>query len=454
MINVPFWQDDYSFLLDARKARLEGQPFYAPFFPESRVLFWRPLGMQTYWRFIEGFLGGNVRSAHFVNIILLVASAAAVGWFVATLISIVAKERDRALAGLTSAFLYCIHSSHFLAAAWIAAANDSISVLFSALTLRFWLVVSTADGRRQQVAALMTILCFGLALLSRDIAFVLPAIGLLLTAWIWPQHKPSVKVWTSGVLCVAVSLLWLVARQRFTSTDPVYQLQLGINVARNALLLILFFFNTPFEALRYFFFANSSVGAAMWGIACFLLQSSLFVILIKGAGEQLSRKRFGLLSAFFIIGCAPYFLVSINCYPYYTSLGLFSYAILAGLAARRDRLWAGVVVVAVIASSLSTIGNYFLDSQSHIGRAKWTERQLMRLSELRDAQPSLFSGLIHIVVEDQHKFLGFGVDGLSYRLGIAKNNIIVHNPDDPQARKLSVLLVPAHGDVYFRQGEQ
>ena len=452
---IPYWQDDYTFLFDAQKARLACKPWYSLFVPEAKVYFWRPLGMGAYWRFVETVLAGNAQLAHLTNVFLVIASSAAVGWFAATLIGLLTRKKDLSFAGVSAAFFYGIHASHFLPAAWAAAANDSLSVFFSALTLRFWLVFSTADSRKRTIPRLIMLACFILALLSRDIAFVLPALGLLLTVWLWPQYKPTAQAWVAGFLSFGISLVWLTAREHFTlPAGAAYGFHFGVNIVRNGLLLILFFFNTPYEAFHYFFFVKQSLLVAFWGIACFVLQVTAFWILLRQALAYFTGKSLLLIPAFFIIGCAPFFFLNWNCYPYYLSIGLCVYAIVIGFWALRPSAVLTVLLLTLLSSSLSTFGNYFLDSRSHVGRAMWTERQLVRMAALRDAQPNFFMKSLFIVVEDNHKFLGFGIDGLSYRLGIDKEKIVVLNPADPAASTNTVLVVPNDGDVYFRKGKQ
>lgn len=450
-LHVPYWQDDYYFLLDARQARLEGRSWLEPFFPRAEVPFWRPLGMETYWRFIETVLAGNVVAAHLANILLLVLAAASVGWLVATTISLLAPEKERVRSAVTAALLYGIHASHFLPAAWVSAANDSICVIFSAMALNFWLLFTTANRGRRWGAASIFILCTVLALLSRDIAFVLPPLGLLLALWIWPRYKPSLTALVVGALAFGISLAWLLVRNHFSAAvDPAYEMRFGTNVPRNAACLLLFFFNTPFEALRYFFFVRESAGFAAWGIAAFLLQLAAFRILLKGALNRLDKKGAVILAAFLVVGCAPYFLLNFNCYPYYTSIALIGYAILAGLASLPKRALISVLSLALLSSIIATTGNFFLDSPSHIGRARWAERQLVKLAALQETNPALFSTL-HIVVEDNHRFQGFKREGLAYRLGIDIRKIKKIDPNDPEAKKQAVLVVPKEGDVYFKR---
>ncbi|MDW7710841.1 MAG: hypothetical protein SCH98_10225 [Deferrisomatales bacterium] len=453
-LHVPFWQDDYYFLLDAQRARLAGEPWHAAFFPEAKVPWWRPLGERTYWRFVEGPLGGTARAAHVANILLLLAASAAVGWFVSTFVSRRVPEHDAGLAGLLAALLYGVHSAHFLPAAWASAANASLGVLFSALALRFWLVVTTSWGRRAAAAGVGAVVCFVLALLSRDIAFVLPALGLLLTLWLRPRYRPSAAAAVVGVLCVGTALIWLQLRSHFTlPADPAYEFQYGVNLLRNAAALVLFVFNVPFEALRFFFFVRPSFGAAAWGLASFLLQAGALILLIRGAREHLRGRELAGLAAFYVLGCAPYFPLSINCYPYYTSIGLLAYAIAAGLAVQGGRRVPQVLLLAILSSTLATLGNFFLDSPSHIGRARWAERQLVRLEAVREARPELFAAPLVVVVEDEHRFLGFRAEGLAYRLGIDLADIQVAGREEPVTGRRPALVVPREGDVKFRTTE-
>jgi len=454
-LSVPYWQDDYYFLLNAQQAHLSGAPWYVSFFPETKVPFWRPLGMESYWRFVEGVLGGNALAAHLVNILLLLISAAAVGWFVAALVKLLDPERDGISVGCLAALLYGVHSAHFLPAAWAAAANDSIAVIFSALTLRFWLIVTTMSGKKAWWAAPLVILSLALALLSRDIAFVLPALGLLLTLWLQSRYRPSRTTWVVGALAVGIALGWLLIRNHVTmEADPAYDFRLGVNVLRNTCALILFAFNTPFEALRFFFFVKPSFGLALWGIVPFLLQVAAFGLLLRESWKTLGRQGLIMLAGFFVIGCAPFFLLSVNCYPYYTSLGLFAYAVIAGLAASRPRILPIVLILAVLSAATSTLGNYFLESPSHIGRARWAERQLVRLEEIQERRPELLSGPLTVVVEDNHRYQGFRAEGIAYRLGVDFDSIKVVEPDSPRPAGQPELIVPREGDIYFETTEE
>lgn len=454
-LGVPFWQDDYYYLLDARHARLAGESWLAPFVPAEKTNFWRPLGMETYWRFVEGMLDGHVVAAHAVNVSLLILAAAAVGWLTATFVRLKAPDRGPFPAGVLAFWLYGVHASHFLPVAWAAAANDSIAVLFAALALRFWLVATTAEPGRGGRAALLTVLCLALALLSRDSAIVLPALGLLLTLWLKPHCRSSRLLWVTAAACIVVALVWLLLRDYFTlPAHPAYAMRFGSNLARNAAALGLFLLNVPFEALRFYFFVSPSWWYLLWGAVCLALQAAAIFLVLRGASEKLGRNGMLLLVVFFLAGCAPYFLLSVNCYPYYISLGLFAYVLAAGLARLTRRQLCAVVLLPLLSSALATLGNFHLDSPSHIGRALWAERQLGALQSLRETQPELFAAPLAVLVEDEHRFLGFRTEGIEYRLGIPVSDIVVFYPGDPVDGRRPVLVVPPEGDVFFQQAER
>ena len=446
---VPYWQDDYYYLLDALRAEQLGESLLAAFFPESKTNFWRPLGMESYWRVVQGLLEGNVVLAHGLNIFLLLGAAAAVGWFAATFAKLLIPSTSQLSVGLLVFLLYGVHSSHFLAVAWTAAANSSIAVIFGALSLRFWLVTTAISQKEWGWSGLLTILCLALALLSRDSAIVLPAFGILLTVWLRIRNKPLKSAWLTGGLCIAVAIVWLVLRNHFTlPVHPAYEPRLGMNVLRNVGAFFLFLFNTPFEALRFFFFVDSSPTYVLWGIACFALQAIAFVTLVRSLRGRVNRNEGLILATLFVVGCAPYFLLSVNCYPYYLSLGLFAYAIAISLANFDRRRLELYLLLSVLSSALATAGNYYLESPSHIGRAFWAERQLVIMKTMHDSYPELFSPLIVSVI-DEHRFLGFRAEGIVYRLGVPIEDIVFEEDISEVTGQQAVLVVPKEGDVYF-----
>jgi len=449
---VPFWQDDYFFLLSTREAIQAGKPWFSALFPDSLSCFWRPLSTGIYWRFIEQVLCENIWAAHALNIILALMASACVGWLTATFLSIHCPETDATYGGLVAGFLYGIHGSRFLSIAWISGSQELFMILFCALTLRYWLIAATTTGRRGNLAGATVILCTVLALLSKETAVVLPALELLLVAWIWPKHKPTRRTWLLGMCSIALIGMWWLVHQRFVlPPPPPYQMKLGINVPRNTVSLVLFSLNMPREAIR-FVLVEHSIWAGIWGLVCLGTQVAGCVLLFYGSTAIVRRRDFCMLALIAIVGLAPHLFLAWNCYEYYTSIALISYVILAGMTARATRRVYGALMIIVMSSVIYIAGNLSLDYPALVARACWVQRQLQIVKSLHDANPEAFQGTIYLKVENDHKFQGFGVCGLAYILNLRAENVVVLscNEDTSDIRRRA-LVVPGEGDVYLEK---
>jgi hypothetical protein len=450
-LGVPFWQDDYEFLLSAKQAHLEHKPWSTPFFCNlSHHVDWRPLSTGVYWRLLEEGFQGDVRVAHASNIALLLLASIAVGSLAGAFLRVRFPEGDAARGGLAAAFFYGIHGSHLLNVAWVTQAQDSLVVLFSALTLQFWLLAATRGGWRANLAAAAAVLGTMLALSSKETAVILPALELALSLWIWPRHKPTLRICLLGLACLVVTGLWWIARQRLTvPPPPVYALSLGLNVLRNTSSLLLFALNLPRESLR-FTLAEHSIPAALWGVACVAIQLGACLLLLRGAQTKIVRRDAVFLAAIALVGLAPYALLGWNCYEYYASMALVAYALLAGLAAQRPRLLLAAAALVLLSSALATGGNYWLPYPAVIARARWGQRQLATVKSLREGRAGALRGRIYVKVEDPHKFLAFGQAGLAYTLGLPLEDIVVLDPAVAAGQMpRGTLVSPPRGDVYL-----
>ena len=224
-------------------------------------------------------------------------------------------------------------------------------------------------------------LSFALALLSKEIAVLLPllAVTLSLARPARPQLTPG--HWVTLLAIAASTLVWLAVRDRIVvGGAPQYQFEFGGNMLRNAASLSAFFLNTPREAIR--FALEQEWRAVLWGGSCLLLQVAAVWQLWCAARARIgSRQRLALV-AFAIAACGPYFLLAWNCYAYYVALSLLAFAILAALAADNRHRLLSAAKLAFASSVLATGGNHFLDYPSLLGRANWGERQLTNLEQI------------------------------------------------------------------------
>ena len=455
-IFIPYWQDDYGFLLQAREAASRHESWFSDFVSTSRSCFWRPLSVGLYWRFVEQTLNGDACAAHALNLVLLAASSAAVGWLVAALLRVRFPEIDARFGGILAGVLYGVHGARFLPVAWACGVQESFLILFSALTLRFWLVAITADGAGGILAAAAILPCAALAFLSKETAIILPVLAMILAAWIGPNKRLARRTWLLGAALIAITGLWWLIHQRLVTQPPPeqYRMQLGMNVLRNGACLSLFLLNMPRETVR-FVLTEHSLTAAIWGVTCVALQLGGCVVLWRVARDRIRRWDVCLGIVFLAVGLAPHLPMGWNCYEYYASMGLMAYAILVGMAAQRTRwMWTGAAMI-VLSSAIGVAGNYLLPYPSLIARAHWSQRQLDIVREMRDADPRAFQTPIYLNVEDPHKFLGMSVPGLAYTLGLRVNDFVplpsAQNPPRPSS---TVLVVPAEGDVLLHATER
>ena len=135
----------------------------------------------------------------------------------------------------------------------------------------------------------------------------------------------------------------------------------------------------PREALRFILVENSMT-AAVWGILCFLFQAAAIFFILKGIGKRLKARQFVILILFFGVGCAPYLLLTWNCYAYYISIGLLIYPLLAGMAGRSRKIFGRIALFAILSSLVSVFGNFFLDYPALMARAFWADRQLKKIA--------------------------------------------------------------------------
>lgn len=439
---IPYWQDDYFFLLQAENARLDAESWWVAFSNERSETFWRPLGVDFYWRLLDSILAGNVVAAHLFNLVLHLLSAISVAWFSASLVKLIQPKLDTRPVFLLTTLLYGIHAANFLPVVWASAANSSLAVIASALSLGFWIKALSVTDHKEEIGSLLAALVlYVIALFCREIAIVIPVLGALIYVLTWPELKPSRLVLLSGLLSVIVAIIWLLLRtEMVVQSDEAYGFNFGSNIFRNAASLLLFFFNVPREGLR-FILTEPSLAVIGWISACFLFQFAAVVFFVRAAWKFLQRQILFFLCLFAVIGCAPYFILNENSYAYYIAIALFAYAVVITLGLERQDLLARGLILAVISSLLSWTGNYFLEYPSLLGRAMWVEDQ-MQLLEIRCVEePTLCQQPINLDIQNEHKFLGFGYAGLAYRTGL----ITPEQPDDELPR----LVIPDEGDVYF-----
>lgn len=438
---VPFWGDDYAFLTQARESRLNGLSWWYPFFNESTTGFWRPLSMDTGWRFVEQILHGNVLSAHLYSWVLHLFSLAGVGFFAYQLAVSLRWPQPLVIALITAA-MHAVHVVTYLPLHWVAAMNSPTLIFFISITLAMWMLLPRLDGLARGLCLISLPLLQLLALFSKEVAILIPGMVVLLAILVgnFSRYKKiDIAVWW---LCVGICLIWLYFYQQFTpSRDPVYGVVLGKNILINFLGFIAWIFNVPREALRMMLTDKLILGA-LWAAFCFGSMALVYWISLKRITASLSCWQVMSALAFMLVAYGPYFVLANQSYEYYAALAMMlPLALVARGLLVANKLNIGLSLMA-LSSIVAVEGTRSVDYPGVIERAYWGERQIDFLTR-QSIQPPLL-----VDVSNPHQFAALGVAGLEWRLGLPKGSVILTNRCDSNGVNISerILIQNSQGD--------
>lgn len=414
-VNTPFWGDDYMFLLGAREANITGQPWWSAFWPETRAMFWRPLSQESWWRFVDIWLGADAQRTHMANLTLLILASSCVGILALTLARACAWSQPVEISVL-SGVIYATLALHLLPVHWAAAANNSMLVIFTALLLASWIAASRARKLTRALLFAAIPVLLTAALLCKESAALTPLLMVVLSLFVRPS---SVRVGEAAVwvVCIGLVALWLVLRAKFTAeTEPAYDLVLDTNLIRNGLSLVAWLFNVPREALRLIMTSQTGLGL-FWIAITSLPMAATWAIAMRNGLSGFPPRNWMLTLGFILFAYAPYFLLAWNSYAYYAAIAaiLPTVVLARGLAGHRR---------AVIAAGLIGLSSYFavagtrlIDHPGLIGRARWAEDSLQSLEGMSVDSP------LWVHADDAQRFYAMGVAGLAWRLGLHPRSI-------------------------------
>jgi Tfp pilus assembly protein PilF len=208
-LKVPFVLDDFHLIVDnpyIKQVRflpwLLGSSSSGQGLPTSSM--YRPFLMLTFFfNYTFGRLG--VFGYHLTNIIIHITNVV----IFYLLIEALFKDRVKAASGLAffSALVFGVHPVNSQAVIYISSRSELLLGLFSVGCL--YLFLQAADSRRQTASYVGSLMCFALALLSKETAIVLPIVILVYDLlFIRPGFKEllwRLKRYYLGYLLIAVT---------------------------------------------------------------------------------------------------------------------------------------------------------------------------------------------------------------------------------------------------------
>ena len=136
------------------------------------------------------FAFAGARPWHFALVNLALHGAASVAAF-----AVFRELCERREAALLAALLFACHAAHVESVAWLSARKDPLSLLLLLLALRAWIRYRRGAGRAGLASLLWSLLWFGLAMLSKANAFVLPAWLFAYDLLLWPGARWRDRPW-------------------------------------------------------------------------------------------------------------------------------------------------------------------------------------------------------------------------------------------------------------------
>lgn len=427
---IPFWGDDYYFLTQAREARLNGDSWWLPFFSQSATGFWRPLSMDTGWRFVEQVLGGNVLYAHLYSWVLCLLSAGAVALFAYQFARAMEWRRAKSI-GLLTATMHAVHVASYLPLHWVAAMNSPTLVFFLCVTLSVWIALPRLTGRWRWLSLMSLPLLQLLALFSKEAAILIPALVVALAIILRDKQSYSRTDKLVWILCALICLVWLYFYKQFTpQRDSAYGITLGENLVVNSLSFMAWIFNIPREALRLIV-TDQPLKGVIWALVCFIPMAILYAMSYMQLARELNWRQWLALAAFVVLAYGPYFVLAEQAYEYYAAVAIIIPLLLVARAlTTTNRLMIGLLLMG-IASAAAVQGTRSAEYPAVISRAFWAENQLQWLGQQRIELPLV------VGVANPHQFAAIGVLGLSWRLNIPREQILLaHECPENSKRRL------------------
>lgn len=435
-LSTPFWGDDYLFLQGAFASRVAGEPWWLPFWPDTRYQFWRPLGHEMYWRFVEGVLGGDARAAHAASLALWLVACASVGLFACALADALRWQRPR-WTGVLAGAVYATWAIHFTPVHWTSSADSLFIVLWCALALAAWLHAPRSTQPARIALCIAIPVLQALALFSKESAVLLPMLMLCMTAFAWRAIRPGraeLLAWTASA---ALVFAWLALRARFVlPSPPQYELAFEDNVVRNAASLVAWFFNVPREALRMTVQGAFAVGTS-WALGSALSMTAFIYLATTRLARRVTGHQALAVAAFVVIAYGPYFLLAWQSYEYYAQVAMILPAVLFGYGLALSTRAPTAALLLAVSSYIAVEGSRTAEYPGLIGRARWAEEQLASITDGYEATlPRGSVGPVLVNVVNAHRFHAIGRSGLAWRLGLSDDDVRVVNGCDSESDAL------------------
>ena len=442
-INIPFWQDDYFYIFNAKIGLALGDPFWVSLWPQyaPNSWSWRPLRQEMYWRFVVEGLGADSKLAHLSGILLLYLAAFSFGQF-AYIYSKLAKWPEPRWVAVLCSGLYAIAQFNFLPVYWVSAANGSILSALTFLGLSIFLCFQQAESAvKRTLLGLLLFAISTISLLVKESAILMPCLCFLV--WVSLGYSWKYLGASLGLLLsfLVTATIWWILRSSFVlPTPPEYGLQFSMNVIRNLVAQVAWVINVPRESIRLLTIGQFVLAVSWIVFTAVPVLSAVLYVLFSSKG-MFGIRKISTALLFAVAAYAPYYFLAWNSYEYYVAISVALLLVLfsRGIAATSMPLIP--VLLVVVSSFLGVIGNHLVGYPALIARAKWGEMTLAALEKVSVKAP------ITVNVLDEHRFGAIRQDGLALRLKVPIDQIRFSDRCDEESSQM--LVVDDAGKVWL-----
>ena len=238
---------------------------------EIQALYYRPLHLLL-MRGTYAAFGTNTFGYHIVNLLLFLVNIGLV-YFLARQLLGQAGQQDN-IAAAAATLIFAVHPTHTESVSWISGATDPLAFLFVLTSILFYL---RSIERQSWAAFVASVVCFSLALLTKETVILLPA---LLVAYNILFRRPifPTRLWSF----IALALIYLIIRSRVLDTSmPIDPHVEGIRffvefVAAYVKLLLI-----PWPLSYYYLLQPGTVASVTETIACWILMLIALIWMIR-----------------------------------------------------------------------------------------------------------------------------------------------------------------------------
>ncbi len=234
-----FFQDDW-FILNS----LNTQHLTYFFKPQTDIIYYRPLGMQTFFYLSHKLFGLNPFGYHVISFSLHIINAS-------LLFSLLYKVFKTRLSAMLGAFIWATAPFHFMTLSWLSLSWNVFGTFFTLCALHFYLQFLS---KSKLVYLFIVYVLFLLALASFEFALITPFFLVVFAFFFLNKKFSDVLRKSKGLILamLATGLVYLAMRFVFFQIPAIegYRIELNFASAKTLLWYFLWLLNVP-EELKY-----------------------------------------------------------------------------------------------------------------------------------------------------------------------------------------------------------